>query len=459
MKARFLLFLERFRSSYWFVPSLMLAGSAALAFALIAMDERIDTEQLRGLWWIFSGSAEGARSLLSTVAGSVIAVASTTFSITIAVLSLTSSQFGPRLLRGFLRDTMNQMVLGTFLGTFLYCLLVLRTVRSVEESYFVPHIAVTVGVASAITSVCMLVFLIHHVTQAVQISNIIDVAAQDLNSGIDRLFPDQIGTGDPAPAADTAGEEESAEREINASRRQRAQPIRSESSGYIQAIDGDALLSLAEDSDSLIWLNHRPGQFVTKGGIIAYMASRENGTPAEGDGDAPANINRAIAIGSQRTATQDIEFLIQQLVEVAVRALSPGINDPFTAMMCLDRLGSALIRLSERRMPSSLRRDENGVLRVIAPTLTFSEIVEICLGSIRHYGRADAHVMRHLLGVLGAAATHTLTDEQRDTLSDQTRKTRDAVLKSCPDDDSPSLEDAYRKAMNNLATAPEHEIV
>ena len=146
MRDRFLLLIDAVRASYWFIPALMLAGGIILALALVAIDERVETERLRGMWWIFSGGAEGARALLSTVAGSVIGVAGTTFSITIAVLSLTSSQFGPRLLRGFMRDTGNQCVLGTFVATFLYCLLVLRMVRSVEETYFVPHIAVTVGV-------------------------------------------------------------------------------------------------------------------------------------------------------------------------------------------------------------------------------------------------------------------------------------------------------------------------
>ena len=127
---------DTLRSSYWFTPALMLLGGGALAFALVALDQKIENDSVRGLWWIFGGGAEGARSLLSTVAGSVITVAGTTFSITIAVLSLTSSQFGPRLLRGFLRDTGNQVVLGTFLATFLYCLLVLRTVRSVDRGVF-----------------------------------------------------------------------------------------------------------------------------------------------------------------------------------------------------------------------------------------------------------------------------------------------------------------------------------
>ena len=146
MKSFFFNFWEALRGSYWFVPSLMTMGAIALSYAFLALDQRLNVSSLRGYSWIYAGGASGARSVLSTVASSVITVAGTTFSITIATLSLASSQFGPRLLRGFLRDTGNQVVLGTFIGTFVYCLLILRTIRGEQTDVFVPNFSVTCGV-------------------------------------------------------------------------------------------------------------------------------------------------------------------------------------------------------------------------------------------------------------------------------------------------------------------------
>lgn len=295
---RLLLFWDGLRSSYWFTPALMLLGGGALAIALVALDERVKNESLRGLWWIFSGGAEGARSLLSTVAGSVITVAGTTFSITIAVLSLTSSQFGPRLLRGFLRDTGNQIVLGTFLATFLYCLLVLRTVRSVEEVAFVPHIAVTGGVALAIASVCVLVYFIQHVSRSIQAGQIIANVARELFEAIDRLFPQNVGE---------AARENAALSSLPDGWQDTARPVRAVRGGYVQAVDGDALIQLAKKRDLLLRLRHRPGRFVTEGSTLALAWPPERAT---GD-DLEASVNDAFSLGEQRTDAQDAEFVVQ----------------------------------------------------------------------------------------------------------------------------------------------------
>ncbi|MES2459039.1 MAG: DUF2254 domain-containing protein [Armatimonadota bacterium] len=415
MKARLFLLLDSVRSSYWFIPSLMLLGAAALAVALVAADQHFDTEDLRGLWWIFSGGAEGARSLLSTVAGSVIAVAGTTFSITIAVLSLTSSQFGPRLLRGFLRDTGNQVVLGTFVATFLYCLLVLRMVRSVEEALFVPHIAVTGGVILAIASVCVLIYFIHHVSVSIQASRIIASVAGELEEAINRLFPDQIGQDGETVEAKPSSTPSSAGSNPN------SRTVRATGEGYVQAIDGDALLALAREKDLVITLERAPGQFVIRSTKIATVKSgSQECSPVIPDID--EQVNTAFTFGEQRTSGQDMEFLLLELVEVATRALSPGTNDPFTAILCIDRIGASLCHLAERQIPSAARLDDTGTLRVIAKTISFEAIVETAFREIRHYGQEDPAVAQRLREVLDELGEFARTDAQRAAIRKEAAK-------------------------------------
>jgi uncharacterized membrane protein len=451
---RLTLLWDRVRSSYWFIPTLMLLGGAVLAVALITLDRWRDSDDLSGPWWIFSGGAEGARTVLSTVAGSVVTVAGVTFSITIAVLSLTSSQFGPRLLRGFLRDTGTQMVLGTFLGTFLYCLLVLRTVRSVEEVYFVPHIAVTGGVALALASVCMLVYFIHHVTRSVQVDGIVGRTARDFLRAIDRLFPEEIGLA--SGAAPPHAEREQAET-AEAALRERGMPVLARRSGYVQAVDGGALLTLATERRLRLWIDHRPGRFVTRGAPLAHVVV-EPDVPGQGrEEEEPDWENRlydAFSLGEERTATQDVEFIVQQLVEVAVRALSPGINDPHTAILCLDHLSAGLCVLAGRQMPSAFRHDDHGILRIVAAPVTFAGVLEAAFDGIRHYGRADIRVMVRLLEVIGTVAVCARNEAQRDALREQAVRTRQAALESLSPGAPPdAIEAAYREVVRSANRA------
>jgi uncharacterized membrane protein len=175
---------DRLRSSYWFIPSVMALIAISLSFATIAADTKFRDDMLREQGWIYTGGAEGARAVLSVIAGSIITVAGTTFSITIASLSLASAQFGPRLLHNFMRDTGNQVVLGTFISTFLYCLLVLRTIRGLEDNTYVPHLSVTLGVALAVASLGVLIYFIHHVAESIQVAHIIHVVGAELNDSV-----------------------------------------------------------------------------------------------------------------------------------------------------------------------------------------------------------------------------------------------------------------------------------
>ena len=182
MRAQLLKYWDRIRSSFWFLPSLMACGAVALALATVALDGSVTDDWLQTLAWVYTGGAEGASAVLETIAGSMITIAGVVFSLTLVALSLASSQFGPRLLRNFMRDTANQVVLGTFVATFLYCLLVLRTIRRADEVAFVPHLSVTLGVLFAIASLGVLIYFIHHVSVSIQADEII----ARVGSGADR---------------------------------------------------------------------------------------------------------------------------------------------------------------------------------------------------------------------------------------------------------------------------------
>lgn len=394
MKVKTLVLWENLRTSFWFVPALMVAGAIILAFATVALDQWVGFDLIDELGIIYTGGPEGARSLLSTVAGSAMSVAGVTFSITITALTLASGQFGPHLLRNFVRDTGNQVVLGTFIATFIYCLLVLRTVRGLEDRSFVPYIAVTVAIVLAVASVAVLIYFIHHIAESIQAEYVIVAVSQDLEQAVERIFAESIGC-DRATQGPAAPD-------IPPSFDQEAQTVLTDQTGYMQRMDAAGLIELAREHDLLIKLLHRPGGFVVAGGALARAWP-----PEHIDADLADKLRGLFAIGLQSTQRGNVEFAIAQLVQIAVRALSPGVNDPFTAMMCIDRLGAALCRVAEHPIPSALRYDNNGKLRVIADVVTFPNLVHAAFDQIRHYGSSSPAVLTRMLAMLASIATRT----------------------------------------------------
>jgi uncharacterized membrane protein len=395
VKALLLKYWDRIRSSFWFVPATLACLAVVLAVAAVEFDKAVPDDWLQGLGWSYTGGADGASLVLGTIAGSMIAIAGTVFSMTLVVLSLASSQLGPRLLRNFMRDTANQVVLGTFVATFVYCLLVLRTVRHADEVAFVPHVSVSIGVLLAMVSIGVLIYFIHHVSVSIQADEVVARVGTELQEGIDRLFPAHLGR----PASDASKAHGDAE--LPAAFAAEARPVGSLDDGYLQLIDADALMALASQEDLLLRLERRPGHYVDAGGALVSVWPGHRVTEA-----LVGTMNAAFVLGNQRTAAQDVEFSFQQLVEIAVRALSPGINDPFTAIACVDRLGSALCRLARRDMPSPLRFDEHGRLRLVAPGSTFAGIVDTCFNQIRQSARSNPAVAIRMLEAIVRIAGH-----------------------------------------------------
>ncbi|HMO85347.1 MAG TPA: DUF2254 domain-containing protein, partial [Lacipirellulaceae bacterium] len=231
----------RLRDSFWFLPAIMVIGAIGLSFVTIRVDQASEDQSwIAALGWTFSRGPDGARALLSTVAGSMITIASVTFSITIVALQLASTQFGPRLLRNYMRDRGNQVAIGAFVATFTYCILVLRTVNGTDAESFVPHLSVIVALLLSLTSLGILIYFVHHAAESIQAENVIGDVSRELHLAIDRLYPERLGEQAPAqtPASHIAGRREWYRGDSYA--------IPSPVSDYLQSIDVDRLLNLAQ---------------------------------------------------------------------------------------------------------------------------------------------------------------------------------------------------------------------
>lgn len=399
MKAGLLRLADYLGSSYWFVPTIMALGAVLLAGGMVTLDAMLGSSWMGDYSWIYASHPDGARQVLSSVGGSMITVAGTVFSVTIAAVVYASGQYGPRLLTNFMRDRGNQVTLGTFIATFLYCLLVLRTIRSAEESGgygFVPNLALLVGVVLALSSIAVLIYFIHHVPSKIHINSVIEDVGDRLLHGIDDRFPrflgstpeDQAVTASSLPAtfrpnADTATGEE---RFV----------VKAKGTGYIQFLDDEAVLRVAREHDLVLRLQYQPGDFVHVGRALIEAWPRSRCDEACAD-----DLRNAVSIGSRRSALQDLRFLIDELVEIAARALSPGVNDPFTAVTCLDWLSAALSDLAGRSLPSHLRVDDDGALRVIAHPVTFASLMDRSFGALAQYCSTDMVAGLRYLNALG----------------------------------------------------------
>ena len=334
----------------------------------------------------------------------MITVAGVVFSITIVALTMASSQFGPRLLINFMRDAANQVVLGTFIATFIYCLLVMRTVRSTPGNSFVPYLSVALALGLAVVNVGVLIFFIHHVSNSIRAENVIAAVSEDLNEAVERLIGKR--TEELKPVADT-----SVGKKLPENFEAQSRLVPAPRSGYLQAIDVDTLVQGATENDLILQAKTRPGEFVIEESCLLLAWPSERVTE-----DLQGTLAGSFILGGARSAEQDIEFSIHQMVEVASRALSPGINDPDTAMNCIDWLGASLCRLADSYDPSPFRYDQEGRLRVVLKPVTFAGLTDAAFNQIRQYGRASVAVTLRLLEIISMVAEHTRQPDMREAL-------------------------------------------
>lgn len=359
----------RLRQTFWFLPAVLCTVSVILAELLIFVDQPIGDADLGPLGAVITRVGEsGSRDLLGAIAGSMLTVASTTFSITIAVLALSSSTYGPRLVRNFMADRGNQLVLGVFVATFLYSLIVLRSIRVTggNGEYFVPHLAVNMAVLLAVLAIGVLVYFIHHISDSVQVWTLAVQVRDDLVETVDRLYPESVGRD---------------RRDVALDGQQDDDPIRlpdgqgstvvAMQTGYVQSVNRDALVSLAVKHDVVVSLSVRPGQHVVKGAPLATLWP-----PDRARDDVLGDVRTSIRTGRARNPYEDVEFGVLLLEEMAVRALSPSTNDPYTAINALDQLAAGLVRFAGQPDPSERRYDREGRMRVVAPGVSLTNVLD-----------------------------------------------------------------------------------
>ena len=414
---------QNLNASLWFVPTLMVAGAIALAFALVFLDTRISHDWLPKYPLLFGAGADGARGMLTAIASSMVTVAALIFSLTLSTLAQVSSQYTSRVLRNFMRDRTNQVVLGFFVSVFVYCLIVLRTIRGGDEGRFIPSLAVLTGLMLALVSIGVLIFFIHHMATAIQASSIIRHAAEETQAAIGRLFPDQLGQeADPGQAKDLfeqAGE-------------LRWLPVPARTTGYVQSLHEDNLLKTARTLAGVVRLEHGIGGFVARGAALVSVARYDNAVLNLTE-EVTAQLNNCFSLGNQRTIEQDAGFGLRQIVDIALKALSPGINDTSTAIMGIDHLGALLAQLADRRFEAKGRADQQRV-RVIAVRPTFEKYIATAFDQIRLSADGNVAVYLRLLAALATIGQCTCAIERRQTLLQQADLIAEAARRTLPTD-------------------------
>lgn len=384
------------RESLWFIPGLMLIGSVAGAMGLIYLDTRVTREPLLHYSLVFGLGAEGSRAMLTAIASSMLTVAALAFTLTINAVSQASAQYSPRVIRNFLRDRANQFVLGYFVSVFTYCLIVLRTIRGGDEGMFVPSVAVLTGLVLALGGVVVLIFFIHHIANSLQVTTIISNIVRETKKNIERLFPARMGS--PAEPASELNE-------VSAMNPVKWQIVPARSFGYIQSVDIEGLLQFCDENDMLLKLERGVGQFIGTGGSLASVATTTN--PSGGiaaDDSLVDRINDYFLVQQHRTTEQDVGFGIQQIVDIALKALSPGVNDTTTALTCINSLSEIIGKLAEREFPE-LTRSKNGRPMVITKAPSFQDYVSLAFDQIRISGAGNLAVFEHLADAVAHAAT------------------------------------------------------
>ncbi len=393
------------RSSLWFVPALLVLAAIVLALTLVELDIVFAKELAAETWKpLLSAGAEGARGMLTAIAGSMITVAGVAFSITIVTLSLASTQYTPRILRNFMRDRANQFVLGVFVAIFTYCLIVLRTIRAgaeKDDAGFVPLLAVAFALVLALVSIGFLIFFIHHVATSIQASSILRAITEETRSAIEALFPEELGE----------DQEDAALAELPQPRKWH--PMAAEATGYLQHVSADGLLRFAEEQDAVLRLEQHPGEFVSPGTPLVSADCALDDESSEA-------LWKFFSIGDFRTVEQDAGFGIRQIVDIAMKALSPGVNDTSTASSCLDYLGALLCQLAGRHLASPFRAKE-GKLRVIAPTPVFEHFLAKSLNEIRHSAAGNVTILKDLLRVIRRVGTASGRSAQLEELATHAR--------------------------------------
>jgi uncharacterized membrane protein len=409
---------EALRTNLWLLPTVEILLAVALFAATYALDRGAHEGSVSLPSWIFTGTADAGRQVVTAIAAAVITVVTLVFSITIVTLTLASTQFGPRMLRNFIRDRITQFTLGTFVATFLYAILTLAAIGSADAGAFIPRLSISFTMALVVVDVVVLVVFIDHIARSIQLPQVIASIAGDLSRATDAEI------GQPWEPARKSGPSLA---EVMRRLEEDSGIVRAPSSGYLQFVRVDSLIDIASHGGAVIRLLHRPGHFVVAGQPLAAV------WPAQAASGVARALGGAHATGSYRTLTQDLSFAVDQLVEIAIRALSAAVNDTFTALACIDWLGAGLCQLAEGWRPNTVHRDATGAVRVITVTIGFGRLVERAHEKIRQASRGMPAVMIRQLDGLAKVMAYTTSARQREVLLEQAEMIRRSSEESVPE--------------------------
>lgn len=438
MRARLGNMVENIRASLWFVPTLCVIGAMALSTVLLTIDGRV-ADDVRERWpWLFGGTAEAARTMLSAIATSLITVVAVAFSVTLVAVQQASSRYTPRVLQTFIRDRGNQIVLGVYIGTFTYALLVLRQIResTPDQADFVPPLSITAVMGLTLVSLGCLVYFIDHTIRSLEVTWILGSIRHAIQGQLEQLYPSTLqpaGT-EPGPTAPSTptGEETL---------------ITSHEAGYLRRVDEKELVETTRDRVRFVRIHPTIGDHLLHGSVLA-------GVWSDGplDEDRIASVRAAFVLDRERSIEQDPLFGVVQMVDIAVKALSPGVNDPTTATQCLAVLGDVVATVIDREFPAPVRT-EAGAPRYFFSRPDFADFVDAAFSQIRRAAASDVHVTRYLLRLLGELARRAPTEARRRPLHAQAAEILNA-LPTCPftETDRNALQ---REAQSVLRSAPE----
>ncbi len=388
------------KATFWFVPVIILTSSVILAMGLLYLDSIVEFHPEGPGRFFFVSSSDSARSILSTISGAMMGVAGTVFSITLVALTLASSQFGPRLIKKFMYVRLNQVVLGSYISTYLYCLLVLNAIKEGDDFTFIPSIAIIAAIGAAVINIVLLIVFIHQIAISIQADKVVADISSFLSGQIETLFPERMG--------EELERDDNIDTSVAISTYMTRTSVKCPKNGYLQYVDSEALMETVSKNDAFLTLHYRPGAHLLPGVELAVLHTHDKW----GD-EKLKKLMGHIVIGKTKTAQQDLEYSIHQMVEIAARALSPGVNDPYTAIACVDNLASTMAYLAQAKFPSKYRYDEQGTLRIYADALEFEGVLDAAFNQIRQFSGGSPSVIIRLMEALSTILSLTKDESRR----------------------------------------------
>lgn len=378
---KIIFFWNELKSTFWFIPGAIVVLTIIMAFTLLAVDVNLDLN-LKGLErYLLVGSADSARGILTVISGAMIGVAGTVFSVTLVALTLASNQFGSRLIKNFMHVRLNQVVLGSYIATYIYALIVLNAIRDTGGFVFIPSLSILIALLAALLNIILLIAFIHQIATSIQVEHVISEISSTISDEIENGFENKdVGLSDK--------DDDQLKGAFDENQYNRVIGIFSKSNGYLTYRDSEALMDIMTESDAVLNLHFRTGEYLVVGEEICTVYCSLGI-----DGAVVKNIQKQFITSQSRTSQQDIEFPIHQMVEIAIRALSPGINDSFTAMACIDNLSATMVQLTQVQMPAINRYDKDGVLRMVVKVFDYEGLMDAAFNQIRQSATGNPAVL------------------------------------------------------------------